>query len=165
MSDDKKIEESDAQTDIYTAYSEAGTKSKNWVKWEEGQTQEYKDYRALWESFTGKSEKHEYPVHLDIEVSSRCNLKCTFCARTVRVEEGTWREIKDLDISLFNKIIDNAAELGTKALNLNILGEPLLHRKIGDMIKYAKSKGIVDVFFHTNGMLLNKKKSKVLIRS
>ena len=46
MSDDKKIEESDAQTDIYTAYSEAGTKSKNWVKWEEGQTQEYKDYRA-----------------------------------------------------------------------------------------------------------------------
>ena len=159
------INEAETETDIYTAYSEAGTKSENWLKWEEAQSQEYKEYRELWESFTGKSEKHPYPVHLDIEVSSRCNLKCTFCARTVRVEEGTWREIKDLDIDLFNKIIDEAAALGTKALNLNILGEPLLHRKIGDMIRYAKSKGIVDVFFHTNGMLLNKKKAKILIES
>ena len=82
-----EIEEVETETDIYTAYSEAGTKSKNWLKWEEAQSPEYKKYRELWESFTGKSEKHPYPVHLDIEVSSRCNLKCTFCARTVRVEE------------------------------------------------------------------------------
>ena len=46
------INEAETETDIYNAYSEAGTKSENWIKWEEAQSQEYKEYRELWESLS-----------------------------------------------------------------------------------------------------------------
>jgi radical SAM protein with 4Fe4S-binding SPASM domain len=70
-----------------------------------------------------------------------------------------------MELGLFKKIIDEAAALGTYSLNMNLLNEPLTHPKLLEMIKYAKNKGIVDVFFHSHGGLLNEEKAKELLDS
>lgn len=40
------------------------------------------------------------------------------------------------------------------SIKLNWRGEPLLHKQIVDMIKFAKRKGVIEVLLNTNGLLL-----------
>ena len=104
----------------------------------------------------------EFPLFIDIEVSSLCNLKCPFCATTFR--------IKEIDRGLISfeavkKIIDEGVANGMYGVKFNIRGEPLLHPQIYDFIKYAKNKGLIDVYFNTNGMLLNEHACQKLIEA
>ena len=48
-------------------------------------------------------------------------------------------------------------------VKFNIRGEPLLHPEICDFVKYAKDKGLIDVYFNTNAMLLDGNMAKKLI--
>jgi radical SAM protein with 4Fe4S-binding SPASM domain len=63
------------------------------------------------------------------------------------------------------KILDEAGENGLYACKFNFRGEPLLHKDIGRFISYAKKKGIIDVFFNTNAVLLTEDMAKMLIDS
>jgi radical SAM protein with 4Fe4S-binding SPASM domain len=56
-----------------------------------------------------------------------------------------------MDFELFKKIIDDASRIGVKRVQLFLMGEPLIHPRIIDMITYLKSKGLP---FHltTNGL-------------
>lgn len=137
----------------------------HYFKWNKSQSQKYKDYRAKWEKNTKNFILEEFPLHLDIGITNVCNLGCTFCARTVRVDDNNWRESKHMDFDLFKKIITEAAELGTYSINMNLLNEPLIHPQVIEMIKFAKEQGIVDIHFHTHGGLLTENMSEKLIDS
>ena len=62
-----------------------------------------------------------FPLHLDIGITNVCNLECTFCARTILVNENKFREPAHMDFELYKKIIDEASEIGTYSINLNLL--------------------------------------------
>ncbi len=68
-----------------------------------------------------------------------------------------------MDFKLFKKIIDEGSKNGLKSIKLNWRGEPLMHPKIVDMVRYAKEKGVIEVMFNTNGQLLTEKLAKGLI--
>jgi len=68
-------------------------------------------------------------------------------------------------LNCLKKIIDEAVELGTYSINLNLLNEPLIHPQLSEMVRYAKQKGIVDVFFHSHGGLLKSEKARDLLES
>ena len=51
---------------------------------------------------------------------------------------------KIISESLCYKIIDQAAEMNVPSIKFNWRGEPLLHPKLCDFIKYAKQKGILE---------------------
>ena len=155
--------EEEKGSDVFHCFEEV--KSENWKKWEKSHSEKYKKYREEWVKYPRDLEVAPNPLHLDIEVSSQCNLKCPFCSRTQRIAEDTWRNPGNIDMDLYKKTIDQAAEAGVYALNLNVIGEPFIHRGLTEMVKYAKDKGIVDIFFHTNGVLLTEKKSRELIES
>ena len=70
---------------------------------------EYKDYRKMWRDTAVKHIKTEFPLHLDIEVTSYCNLACPMCPRTHRVELGKWQN-KMMKFDTFKKIIDEGAK-------------------------------------------------------
>jgi radical SAM protein with 4Fe4S-binding SPASM domain len=150
-------------SEVFHCYSELH--NENYAKWLAMQPPEYHEYRRQWSQVPERLEVTDRPLHLDIEVTSRCNLLCPFCARTQRVEKGVWRNAGDMDFDLFKKIVDDMAENRVFAMNMNVLGEPLIHKRIKDMVSYAKQKGIIDVFFHTNAVLLNDKMSRDLINS
>lgn len=84
---------------------------------------------------------------IDLYVTMRCNLGCTFCS--VRAGEYDHRELP-LDRCL--SLIDEAAELGLQELHL-LGGEPTLRDDLGDMIAHATRRGI-DTRIITNGVTL-----------
>ena len=149
--------------EIYKGYNEVC--SDHYFKWEKSQSQRYFEYRKKWEQNAKNLIVEDFPLHLDIGITNVCNLKCTFCARTVLEEKGKFREARHMDMSLYKKIIDDATALGTYSINLNLLNEPLTNPNLIEMIHYAKEKGIVDVHFHSHGGLLTEEKSRELLNS
>jgi len=124
------------------------------------QDERVREYREKWEKNPERLDCGSFPLHLDIESTSYCNLRCPFCATTYSHFENGYMEWET-----FRAIIDEASEKGLYACKLNFRGEPLLHKRLGDFIRYAKDKGILDVFFNTNAVLLTAERVEELIDS
>lgn len=120
----------------------------------------YREYRARWENQPAKFKPGTYPVHLDLEATSLCNLKCTFCDKLPVLKPS---QMGNMDFGLYTKIIDEGVANGLCSIKLSYRGEPLLHPRLADMVSYAKERGILDIYFNTNGMLLTEEKSAALI--
>lgn len=118
----------------------------------------YREYRKKWYEYPKKAIVNEFPLHLDIESTNACNLRCPMCGRNFMTEK-----IGYMDWKLYKKIIDEGAEHNLPSVKLNYRGEPLLHPKLVEMVKYAKDSGIIEVQFNTNGLLLDEKKASELI--
>ncbi len=88
------------------------------------------------------------PTILQLEPTSRCNLKCRICP----VSRGMERASGDMDPTLFRKIVD---EIGAYLLVIMFWdwGEPFLHPGAYDMIRCARHAGI-KVVASTNGHVL-----------
>jgi radical SAM protein with 4Fe4S-binding SPASM domain len=97
------------------------------------------------------------PISLQIESTTRCNLKCMMCDSPVWDRRGM-----DMKFSDFKKIIDQFPFL--TSVNLQGIGEPLLNNDIFKMIEYCKSKKIM-VLFTTNATLIDDAVAKKIVDS
>lgn len=89
------------------------------------------------------------PSFISFEPTNFCNLKCPACpsgSGTLTREKGF------ADLNLFKKVIDENKKYLTNII-LHFQGEPLLHKQLGEMIKYAR-KNRIYTEFSTNGQLL-----------
>ena len=114
-----------------------------------GWESEYAEYRSNWSDYPKKQHVSEYPLLVDIELSSLCNLTCPMCYTIT----DKFKELVDttrMDWELYKKIID---EIGGKvpAIRLSLRGEPTLHKKFHEAVKYAKDSGIKEVSLLTHG--------------
>ncbi len=126
----------------------------------ERQSEEYMEYRRCWTEYPSNFVLRDFPIHLDIEITSRCNLSCPFCDRQPLLAK---KELGDIELGLYKKIVDEARDNKLWGLKLSYRGEPLLHKDVVEMVAYAKKNRILDVYFNTNGMLLNERICKRLI--
>jgi radical SAM protein with 4Fe4S-binding SPASM domain len=110
----------------------------------------YKEYRRCWMEYPSRFVVRDFPIHLDIEASSRCNLRCTFCDKLPILSRD---QIGDMDIRLYRKILDEAGEKGLWGLKLSYRGEPLLHPRIAEMVEYAKKRGVLDIYMNSNKLM------------
>ncbi len=120
------------------------------------------EYRRKWEEWPSTFKIENFPLFIDIEVTNRCNLKCPFCSTTISGRKDKKGFISKKNVE---KIIDEGSDNGLYGVKFNIRGEPLLHRDIDYFIKYAKKKGLIDVYFNTNALLLTEEKSNKLIEA
>jgi len=120
------------------------------------------EYRRKWEGNPKDLNPGEFPLHLDIEVTSVCNLRCPFCATTY---SGSKFKNGFIELETVKKALDEASDYKVYACKFNMRGEPLLHKELCQFIRYAKKKGIIDVFFNTNAVGLTEEKAKELIDS
>ena len=118
----------------------------------EGKDAEYREYRRSWLENPANFMVRDFPLHLDVEITSRCNLRCTFCDKLPLLAAD---QQGDMSLALYKKILDEGGEGRLWGLKLSYRGEPLLHPQVADMVAYAKAKGVLDVYFNTNGMLLS----------
>lgn len=121
---------------------------------------EYQEYRRCWTELPERFELRAFPMHLDIETSSRCNLRCTFCDKLPLMQKD---QFGDIDYDLYRKIIDEGAEHRLWGVKLSYRGEPLLHPRLTEMVDYAVKRNVLDIYFNTNGMLLTAELSERLI--
>jgi radical SAM protein with 4Fe4S-binding SPASM domain len=111
---------------------------------------EFREYRRKWEELPEKQIVSDFPLHLNIEATGRCNLMCTHCFRHSRRTE-----IGDMEFDLFKRIIDEGKEYNLPSIEPTLMGESFEHPQLIDMIKYAKSQGVLDIKLNTNGTLVN----------
>ncbi|MBI2889510.1 MAG: radical SAM protein [Nitrospirae bacterium] len=121
---------------------------------------EVRRYREAWTLNPTLDRPGPFPLHLDLESTSVCNLKCTFCATTYFEYDRGF-----LDPDLCKAIVDEGAREGLASLKFNVRGEPLLHKDLPKMVSYAKQKGVIDVFFNTNGTGLTEHVAEALVEA
>jgi len=101
-------------------------------------------YRAKWIIAPRLKIVTQFPTHLDIELTNRCNLQCTMCRR-----DNTNTGIMSVDV--FKNVFDGGIPDSVK---LNWRGEPLMHPDLWFCIEYAKTIGVGEVAINTNGQLI-----------
>ena len=86
--------------------------SPAFVDWKNNAPAEFLNYRDQWMSRADNREYGDYPLSLNVEVTRKCNLACTFC----------WhRELDDdlkIDMSfdMFKAIVDESAKYNLPAI-------------------------------------------------
>jgi radical SAM protein with 4Fe4S-binding SPASM domain len=118
--------------------------------------------RISWHLFPRLHHVSKFPSHVDIELSSLCNLNCPMCYTTTDDFKKKVNK-KNMDFDLFKKIIDECARYNLFSIRLSLRGEAFLNKNIFDMIKYAKNKGIKEVSTLTHGGFLDAEKFEQLI--
>lgn len=118
-----------------------------------GWEKEYKEYRSKWVELPKSRKISEYPLLVDLELASACNLKCPMCY-TITDEFKSKVTKGFMDFDLFKKLVDEIAGK-VFSLRLSLRGEATLHPKFIECIKYAKDKGIKEVSTLTHGGNLN----------
>ncbi len=88
-----------------------------------------------------------------LEITSICNLACSFCPPTERVKQF-------ISLEDFSKRLDEIKPY-TDFIYLHVKGEPLLHPKIDQLLDLSHEKGF-KVNITTNGTLINKNRHKLL---
>lgn len=81
-----------------------------------------------------------------IEITNNCNLKCDFCIKNSRKSEF-------ISIDKFKILLSKINDY-TDYLYFHVLGEPLLHPKINELINFASNSFKINIT--TNGYLINR---------
>lgn len=116
----------------------------------------YNQYRRAWKVYPKRHIVSRLPIHLDIELTNRCDRECEMCPFHGKQAQYK-REPEDMDFEMYKRIIDEGASKGLYSIKLNYGGEPLLYPYLIDAIAYAKARGIMDVHINSNGIKLTKK--------
>ncbi len=110
--------------------------------------------RFRWHYYPRLQYVGRFPNHVDIEISSACNMRCPMCYTiTDEFKQRVKREF--MDFGLFKKIIDECVKYNVYSIRISLRGEPFLHKDVIRMIKYAKENGIKEVSSLTNNLALN----------
>src|SRR3990172_2417827 len=117
----------------------------------------FRFFRIAWHYKRGSVRLPYGPLRLWVEPTSFCNLKCPMCTSKDVPEE----KIGYMDWDLYKKIIDEAKDF-VYDINLFMGGESLFHKRLPEMIAYAKANGI-RTRLSTNATVLTKDKREALL--
>jgi len=104
------------------------------------------------------SPEKRVPEFVQIEPVGQCNLKCRMCPVVYREHNPpAFMPYED-----YCRLIDQFD--GVKSLHLQGLGEPLLHPRFFDMVRYAVARGI-EVSTNTNLTALSERRAEACVTS
>lgn len=89
------------------------------------------------------------PVHLQLNPTNRCNLKCHFCSCSEREKSA------EMPLAEIAELLTTFAAFGTRSVTITGGGEPLMHPGINHIVELAKNLRI-QVGIVTNGLLLDR---------
>jgi radical SAM protein with 4Fe4S-binding SPASM domain len=133
--------------------------------WKRHRSPAYFEYRRAWDEVPRNKVETEFPIHLDIETTNICNLKCPMCPRTGLIERGEFSPLGMMSRADFASIIDQGMAHNLRSIKLNYLGEPMAHKDVVWQVDYAKKKGVLDVMMNSNATLLRPKMAEELLKA
>lgn len=115
----------------------------------------YLFYKFLWR--TAPYRKNPKFVHLDLELSTKCNLDCIFCYR----KQYKYKQ-KDISEKVFEKALMEAKKYGIKSIKFNWRGEALLNMNFEKYFKLAKKAGFYTMLNTNLAVRLTKEQIEVI---
>ncbi len=102
------------------------------------------------------------PSSVQIEPVGQCNLRCEMCPIQFRRDGPPHGPLAFMAWETFVSLLDGFPEL--RRLHLQGLGEPMMHPRFFDMVRYASDRGI-EVTTNSNLTLLNASRAERLMNS
>jgi len=102
------------------------------------------------------------PSFVQIEPVGQCNLRCRMCPVAYRGDGGVGRPAALMPFETFCRILDEFPALNE--LQLQGMGEPFLHPRFLDMVRYAAARGIA-VSTNTNLTALSERRALECVAS
>ncbi|PLX76426.1 MAG: hypothetical protein C0614_10185, partial [Desulfuromonas sp.] len=96
------------------------------------------------------------PAHLQVEVTTHCNLKCVMCSHASLIKTP-----QHMTLAAFQQICSRVRPC---KIALSGIGEPLLNPEFLDMVRYARKQNIA-TFTTTNLTLISRDKATELVAS
>jgi radical SAM protein with 4Fe4S-binding SPASM domain len=115
------------------------------------------------EHFGMKPGAEKFPLMVVVSFSYLCNARCPSCPYTNTTIRKNYKDSYFIDEALFKKIADECGKYGS-VIRLTGGGEPMLHPRAVELIKYAKDVG-AKVSLITNGSKFNSKNIKELLET
>jgi len=107
----------------------------------------------------------DFPQLINLEVASLCNLSCVHCPPHMKEFKNDVRKFGLMDITLFEKLMNEIDKFGNRRIALHKDGEPLLHPKIIEILERVKKKNNHIVYVTTNAHCLTEEVSKALLKN
>src|SRR5512140_1004693 len=104
----------------------------------------------------------ELPTYVQIEPVGQCNLRCEMCPIQFRRDGPPNGPLAFMSWDTFTSLLAGFPAL--KELHLQGLGEPLMHPRFFDMVRYAAARGI-EVSTNTNMTLLPERRAEECVTS
>lgn len=133
--------------------------------WQASATSDDQAYARLYDEFGSSTDHPEWPVHLELALSNRCNLQCVMCAGDQSSAIRRHREgFPALPAAYPDRFFDELVELLPHLQRAKFLGgEPFLvreHHRVWDLMV---DHGIeVPIHVTTNGTVWNERVERVL---
>jgi radical SAM protein with 4Fe4S-binding SPASM domain len=106
--------------------------------------------------------KTALPRFVQIEPVGQCNLACRMCPVVMRGDGGPGKPPAFMPFETYCRLVDEFQ--GATELQLQGLGEPLLHPRFFDMVAYAVSRGL-EVSTNTNLTALSRRRAEECVKS
>ncbi|MGE0527736.1 MAG: radical SAM protein, partial [Bdellovibrionales bacterium] len=106
-----------------------------------------------------------FPSQVIVDATEICNLACIHCPHP-EFKKSEHYSAASLPLELNTKLVDEVKEHGqgqTEYIRYTSNGEPLVHSKIFEMLKYAVDNSGVFVALTTNGKILSQDRAEKLL--
>lgn len=102
------------------------------------------------------------PSYIQIEPVGQCNLRCQMCPIQFRRDGPPYGPLAFMPFEKFTALVDQFP--GLEEMQLQGLGEPMMHPRFYDMVDYAAAKGVT-VTTNSNLTLLNQARAERCVQS
>jgi MoaA/NifB/PqqE/SkfB family radical SAM enzyme len=128
----------------------------------------FREYRRRWGLAREFKGIPPFPLHVDYELMSACNLRCPMCLFAgdggAASAAGSSRA-GTLPVALVKDLISDGAAKGQASMGFGGLWEPLLSPHVAGLVAHGRAQGLVDAMMSTNGLLLTRARSRELVEA
>lgn len=124
--------------------------------------EKFLEYRKKWNYATKMEKLYDFPLFLVFEPMWKCNLACIMCLHSN--QSNPRLEYKEkMPWKMYKKIMDEVKLHGCPSITIGGHCEPLLDKRLSDMVAVARNSGVIDIMINTNATLLKRKIGEKLI--
>lgn len=121
-------------------------------------------YRYRYETYPARRVLDAFPPCVQIEPTSVCNYRCTFCYQTDRTfSRGSSGHMGMMSLDLFKRVVDQT-DGRCEAVTLASRGEPLLCPELPQMLAYARGKFLA-LKLNTNASKLDERACHAILEA